>query len=109
MDGEPDPAIDVVADPSKLKQMLLNLLSNAIKFTPEGGQVRVEARQNESWVEIAVTDTGIGIAAEDLPKLFTEFQQIAPGPGRKQQGTGLGLALTRHLARLHGGDVTVIC
>ncbi|HEV2413379.1 MAG TPA: response regulator, partial [Candidatus Dormibacteraeota bacterium] len=105
--GAPDPSLIVVADPSKLKQMLLNLLSNAIKFTPRGGTVSVEAHRVESWIEIAVTDTGIGIAATDLGKLFGEFQQIDHGPGRAQEGTGLGLALTRHLARLHGGDVAV--
>ncbi|HEX2645770.1 MAG TPA: response regulator, partial [Candidatus Dormibacteraeota bacterium] len=105
--GDPDPGLEVVADQGKLKQMLLNLLSNAIKFTPAGGTVSVESRQADTWVEIAVTDTGIGIAAGDIARLFTEFQQIDQGPGRKQEGTGLGLALTRHLARLHGGDVTV--
>jgi len=105
--SEADPTLNVVADPGKLKQMLLNLLSNAIKFTPAGGQVVVEAHQVESWVEIAVTDTGIGIAAEDIALLFTEFQQIDSGSARRQEGTGLGLALTRHLARLHGGEVSV--
>jgi len=105
--SEADPTLNVVADPGKLKQMLLNLLSNAIKFTPAGGQVGVEAHQVESWVEIAVTDTGIGIAAEDIALLFTEFQQIDSGSARRQEGTGLGLALTRHLARLHGGEVSV--
>ena len=105
--GEPDRALSVAADPGKLKQMLLNLLSNAIKFTPAGGRVNVEARRVDSWIEIAVTDSGIGIAGDDMGKLFGEFQQIDQGPGRPQEGTGLGLALTRHLARLHGGDVRV--
>jgi signal transduction histidine kinase/DNA-binding response OmpR family regulator len=105
--GEPDPALEVVADPGKLRQMLLNLLSNAIKFTLEGGRVGVEARQVESWIDISVTDTGIGIGGEDIARLFTEFRQIDSGSARRQEGTGLGLALTRHLARLHGGDVSV--
>jgi signal transduction histidine kinase/CheY-like chemotaxis protein len=105
--GEPDPALEVVADPSKLKQMLLNLLSNAIKFTLNGGRVVVGARQVESWIEIFVSDTGIGIGPEDIAQLFTEFRQIDSGSARRQEGTGLGLSLTRHLARLHGGDVIV--
>jgi len=99
--------LHLVADPIKLKQMLLNLVSNAIKFTPPGGQVAIETRQVESWIEIAVTDNGIGIAGTDLERLFTEFQQLDAGHGRQQEGTGLGLALTRRFAELHGGEVRV--
>jgi signal transduction histidine kinase/CheY-like chemotaxis protein len=99
--------ISLVADPIKLKQMLLNLVSNAIKFTANGGRVSVQARQLESWVEIAVTDTGIGIAGTDLERLFIEFQQLDSGHGRQQEGTGLGLALTKRFAELHGGEVKV--
>jgi signal transduction histidine kinase/CheY-like chemotaxis protein/CHASE3 domain sensor protein len=99
--------LHLVADPVKLKQMLLNLVSNAIKFTPTGGRVAIQARQVESWIEIAVTDTGIGIAETDLERLFTEFQQLDAGHGRQQEGTGLGLALTRRFAELHGGEVQV--
>jgi len=97
----------LVADPLKLKQMLLNLMSNAIKFTPNGGRVIVRTRQVEAWIEIAVTDTGIGIAKDDLGRLFTEFQQLDAGHGRQQEGTGLGLALTKRFAALHGGEVNV--
>ncbi len=99
--------LHLVADPIKLKQMLLNLVSNAIKFTPDGGRVEIQARQVESWIEIAVTDTGIGIADSDLERLFIEFQQLDAGHGRQQEGTGLGLALTRKFAELHGGEVIV--
>jgi CheY-like chemotaxis protein/anti-sigma regulatory factor (Ser/Thr protein kinase) len=87
--------------------MLLNLVSNAIKFTSTGGRVSIRARQVESWIEIAVTDTGIGISGPDLDRLFTEFQQLDAGHGRQQEGTGLGLALTKRFAELHGGEVTV--
>jgi len=99
--------LHLVADPIKLKQMLLNLVSNAIKFTPDGGCVEIQARQVESWIEIAVTDTGVGIADSDLERLFIEFQQLDAGHGRQQEGTGLGLALTRKFAELHGGEVIV--
>lgn len=102
------PGIHLEADPVKLKQMLLNLLSNAIKFTADGGRVSIGARQIESWVEILVTDTGIGIAGNDLERLFVEFQQLDSGHGRQQEGTGLGLALTKRFAELHGGEVRVL-
>jgi PAS domain S-box-containing protein len=105
--AEPGPDVHLIADAAKVKQMLLNLLSNAIKFTPNGGSIQIRGRQVDSWVEIAVSDTGIGIAAEDLGRLFTEFQQLDAGPGRQQEGTGLGLALTRRFAELHGGQVKV--
>jgi len=96
-----------VADAAKLKQMLLNLLSNAIKFTPTGGRVSIRATKAGAWIDISVTDTGIGIAKADLGRLFSEFQQLDAGPGREQEGTGLGLALTKRFAELHGGKVTV--
>jgi signal transduction histidine kinase/CheY-like chemotaxis protein len=95
------------ADAGKLKQMLLNLVSNAIKFTPEGGTVTIAAARTADRLEISVADTGIGIAQADQQHLFEEFHQIETGAGRKQQGTGLGLALTRRFALLHGGDVRV--
>ena len=101
------PDIHLVADPIKLKQMLLNLVSNAIKFTANGGRVSIQTRQVESWIEVAVADTGIGIAGTDLERLFVEFQQLDSGHGRQQEGTGLGLALTKRFAELHGGEVTV--
>jgi PAS domain S-box-containing protein len=98
---------EVVADEGKLKQMILNLVSNAIKFTPEGGTVTIGAARVGDRLEIVVADNGIGIAEGDLPRLFKEFQQVDSGANRKQQGTGLGLALTRSFAILHGGDVRV--
>ena len=99
--------ISLIADSAKVKQMLLNLVSNAIKFTPTSGRIDIRINRLESWVEIAVSDSGIGIAKEDLGRLFTEFQQLDAGPGRQQEGTGLGLALTRRFAELHGGQVIV--
>ena len=98
---------EVLADAGKLKQMLLNLASNAIKFTPEGGKVSIDARRAANVLEIAVADTGIGIAEPDQKQIFREFHQVDQGPGRKHEGTGLGLALTKRFALLHGGDVRV--
>ena len=99
--------IRIMADPSRLKQILLNLLSNAIKFTNEGGQVRVSARRQGAVVRFEVMDTGIGIAAKDQKRLFVEFQQLSAGLDRRQQGTGLGLALSKRLVELHGGTIGV--
>jgi signal transduction histidine kinase/CheY-like chemotaxis protein len=98
---------EVLADAGKLKQMLLNLVSNAIKFTPESGAVVIRAARLSHSVEISVADTGIGIAESDQKEIFQEFHQVDNGPGRKHEGTGLGLALTRRFAVLHGGDVRV--
>ncbi len=104
-----DPALtDLVLDPARLKQMLYNLLSNAIKFTDPGGRVELRALpEGTEHLRIEVEDTGIGIAAEDLPKLFRQFQQVHSGPAKSYGGTGLGLVLTRNLAELHGGSVGV--
>ncbi|MEZ4237033.1 MAG: ATP-binding protein [Myxococcota bacterium] len=93
-------------DRLRLRQIVLNLLSNALKFT-ERGHVRIAARLRDGVVELAVADTGIGIAAEALPRLFQPFVQIDDAPTRRQGGTGLGLALSRDLARRLGGELTV--
>src|SRR6202521_1786028 len=87
--------------------MILNLVSNAIKFTSEGGTVTIRAVRVVNRLEIVVSDNGIGIAEQDMQRVFKEFQQLDSGGSRQQQGTGLGLALTRSFALLHGGDVYV--
>jgi signal transduction histidine kinase len=97
------------ADPMRVKQILLNLLSNACKFTKEG-EVALRVRKvadGRDWVELAVADTGIGLTAEQQAKLFQEFTQADSLTARRYGGTGLGLALSRKLARMMGGDVTV--
>jgi signal transduction histidine kinase/DNA-binding response OmpR family regulator len=96
------------ADPGRLKQILLNLLSNAIKFTDQGGRVEVRARRQGRMVRFEVTDTGIGIAPEDQGRLFHDFQQLPAGPTRRQEGTGLGLALSKRLVELQGGSIGLI-
>src|SRR5713101_1078551 len=97
----------ILADEGKLKQMILNLVSNAIKFTPEGGIVSIESARAGERLKITVADNGIGIGPDDIQRVFKEFQQVDSGANRTQQGTGLGLALTRSFAILHGGNVSV--
>ncbi|MFB0528113.1 MAG: ATP-binding protein [bacterium] len=101
----------VSADPDKLRQVFTNLLSNAFKFTPEGGKVTIEAKNSGSGnlVEIAIRDTGVGIAKEDLKKVFDKFQQVKPSEGKvkKVKGTGLGLAIVKGIVEAHGGRIWV--
>ncbi|MBI2001782.1 MAG: GAF domain-containing protein, partial [candidate division NC10 bacterium] len=107
------------ADPVRFKQILFNLLSNAVKFTPEGGRITVTARPTpggtgeagkrrageRDFLEIAVQDTGVGIRPEDLPRLFQGFVQLETTQAQRHEGTGLGLALTKKLVELHGGQI----
>jgi len=97
---------DIEADPRALKQILLNVLSNAIKFTLEGGEVTMNTHidTNTGGVIFEITDTGIGISQEDLPKLCTPFSQIESQHSKSHKGSGLGLALTKSLVELHGGE-----
>jgi two-component system cell cycle sensor histidine kinase PleC len=94
---------DVEADYRAVKQVLLNLLSNAIKFTPRGGRVSIRAQRWDERVRVSVQDTGIGISAEDLERLARPFEQVESQHSKTQQGTGLGLALTKALVEMHGG------
>jgi signal transduction histidine kinase len=97
--------ITVSADERRVRQVVFNLVSNAVKFTPDGGRIDISARADDGRVEIAVADTGPGIAQPDLETIFEEFEQTSDG--RKAEGTGLGLPLSRKLVELHGGRLWV--
>jgi|SRR4029079_4437420 len=102
-----DPRLGKIhADERKVRQVLLNLLSNALKFTPEGGAIDVRATAHDDGTEIAVTDTGVGIAPEDQEAVFEEFRQVG-STAKKIEGTGLGLAISRKFIELHGGKIWV--
>jgi two-component system, NtrC family, sensor kinase len=97
---------EVRADERKTRQVVLNLLSNAIKFTPEGGRIEVGAVPKDGFVEVSVSDTGVGIAPEDQEAVFEEFRQVGTAD-KKVEGTGLGLTLCRKFVELHGGRISV--
>jgi signal transduction histidine kinase len=105
----PDDLGSLTVDPMRLRQILFNLLSNACKFT-KGGEVKLKARRlvdGRDWIEVAVSDSGIGMTPEQQAKIFEEFTQADASTAQRFGGTGLGLAITRKLARMMGGDVTV--
>jgi signal transduction histidine kinase len=98
------PPID--ADPERVHQVLFNLIDNALRFTPPGGEVRVEAHRHNGVVEVSVADTGVGIPAEALPRLFERFYRVDPSRSREDGGTGIGLAIARSVVEAHGGTIT---
>ena len=101
-----EPAIGMIdADPDALRQIFRNLFENAIRHTPPGGRITVSGTADREMTRISVTDTGIGIPSEHLPRLFERFYRVDPGRSRAQGGTGLGLAIVKHLVEAHGGRV----
>jgi signal transduction histidine kinase len=114
-----DESVEVIADSSRARQIILNLLSNALKFTPAGGSITMRCRIADEppaeaalpevapWVVLEVEDTGTGIPNEQLSRIFQPFVQAETGHTRTVGGTGLGLTISRRLARLMGGDLTV--
>jgi two-component system cell cycle sensor histidine kinase PleC len=102
-----DEAISVQGDGAKLRQIFLNLLSNAIKFTEQGGEIGVDAAQDEAEVRVRITDTGIGMSPQDIEVALTPFGQVDNRLERRYEGTGLGLPLTKSLIELHGGSLQI--
>ncbi|HEY1708014.1 MAG TPA: ATP-binding protein [Rhizomicrobium sp.] len=100
-------AANIFADQRAVKQVLINLLTNGVKFTPRGGMVTVDVARTDAGIEIAVTDTGVGISAVDLQRLGQPFEQVEGEHHRSKEGTGLGLALVKAFAAMHGGEASV--
>ena len=101
----PSEPLTVEADPTRLGQVFSNLLNNAAKYTPDGGRLEVIARARGNEVLVSVTDNGVGIPAEMLPKVFEMFSQVGRNLDRSQGGLGIGLTLVRRLTEMHGGSV----
>jgi two-component system cell cycle sensor histidine kinase PleC len=98
---------EIVGDARAIKQIMINLLTNAIKFTSEGGRISIQVRSRFDDVTIRIIDTGIGIPAESLPRLARPFEQVENEHAKANQGTGLGLALCRSFAEMHGGSLSI--
>jgi two-component system phosphate regulon sensor histidine kinase PhoR len=96
-----------LADENRLSQVLLNLLDNAVKYTPDGGSVSVKAFENGKSIQIDVSDTGVGIPENDLPRIFERFYRVDKARSRELGGTGLGLSIVKHIVQAHGGQVWV--
>jgi signal transduction histidine kinase len=105
----PDAPVRLAVDRHRIREMLLNIVTNAIKYTPQGGTIALSLEEDDEWVTFTVGDTGIGIAAGDLPHIFERFWRADPARSRTgaRPGTGLGLAITKWIAEAHGGSITV--
>src|SRR5438093_6684290 len=102
----PTESFPICADRTRLQEALYNLLDNAVKYSREHGEIRLSARRRDGEIELAVSDDGIGIATEDLPRIFERFYRADKARSSHEvRGTGLGLAIVKHIAQLHGGRV----
>ncbi len=104
---EAEKKTSLIADRRAVKQVVINLVSNALKFTPKGGEVTVHAEQLGELARVTVSDTGIGIPEDALPRLGRPFEQVCDDPKLAKTGTGLGLALVRALTERHGGSMSI--
>jgi signal transduction histidine kinase len=103
----PKEKIELMANRNELRRLFFNLIDNAIKFTPNGGRINIGVKQQKNKVNISITDTGIGIAQVDIPKIFNKFFRAANEETSKQMGSGLGLGITQSIARMHQGRIIV--
>ena len=103
----PSKSVDICLDPDKTKEVLINLISNSLKFIPEGGWIKIICTEQDKEVLISIQDSGVGIAKEDIPKLFDKFTQFGRKAGPGEKGTGLGLAIVKKLVEIHGGKIKV--
>jgi two-component system phosphate regulon sensor histidine kinase PhoR len=101
----PEDLPQVCADETRLQEILYNLLDNAVKYSREGGDLRLAAQQRNGEITLSVSDTGIGIAKNDLPRIFERFYRVDKARSRELGGTGLGLSIVKHIVQLHGGRV----
>ena len=104
--GQPQDMV-VKGDEARLRELFMNLLDNAIRYTPSAGTVSVSFRREGGMAVVAITDTGIGIPAEDIPFIFERFYRVDKSRSRAEGGSGLGLAICRHIAEAHGGKIKV--
>jgi two-component system sensor histidine kinase SenX3 len=103
----PDDAVEVVGDDRQLVSALANLLDNAVKYSEPGSTVRATVTTGDGWLDVAVTDQGVGIPAKDLARIFERFYRVDRARSRATGGTGLGLSIVRHVVANHDGDVRV--
>jgi signal transduction histidine kinase len=101
----PENLSKVLADEARFSQVVLNLLDNAVKYTAEGGSIGIKALSSDKMIQFDVTDTGIGIPEQDLPRIFERFYRVDKARSRDQGGTGLGLSIVKHIVLSHGGEV----
>jgi two-component system phosphate regulon sensor histidine kinase PhoR len=100
-------ALALQADPDRLRQVFINLIDNAIKYNKDGGTITVSATRDNAWIKVTIADTGIGIPAKDLPRIFERFYRVDKARSRELGGTGLGLSIVKHIIEAHGGTVSV--
>jgi signal transduction histidine kinase len=109
LNNVPKKGLIAYVDKDKLAEVFINLTSNAIKFTPENGQIKIAATEGPNYIELSVQDSGVGIPADMIGKLFNKFEQVksAPGLARQHKGTGLGLTIAKGIVEAHGGKIWI--